>query len=342
MKRLLVALLLIGILGGCTRTPWHQESFVFGTRVELTLFAGSDEQAQEAANAVLARLDQLHQRWHAWQPSELTRANAALARGQRIALQPDLAELLRQSARAEAASEHLFNPAIGQLIALWGFQSEEFATKPPPAEQVRALVARHPALSDLVWHGDSVSSTNPALQIDLGGAAKGWALDEAAALLRQRGILNALVNIGGNVIALGNKNGEPWRVGLQDPRAPRALAVVSLQDGEAVGTSGDYQRYFMHDGQRYHHLLDPETGYPAGKSRAAIVLISARPHAGLLSDIAGKPLFIAGAGKALALAKRLGVDQYLIIDASGRAHATRAMATRLDWQGQAPPLALAD
>ena len=116
-------------------------------------------------------------------------------------------------------------------------------------------------------------STNPAVQLDLGGYAKGYALDVAAAILQAHGVKNALVNIGGNVIALGTHGDRPWRVGIQHPRKPGTLATLDLHDGEAIGTSGDYQRYFELDGKRYCHLIDPRTGHPAHGMQSVTVLI---------------------------------------------------------------------
>ena len=107
--------------------------------------------------------------------------------------------------------------------------------------------------------GESRQS-QPRVKLDLGGYAKGYALDRAAEILKSQGIHNALINIGGNVLALGTHGTRPWRVGIQHPRKPGPLATLELRDGEAIGTSGDYQRYFELDGKRYCHLIDPRTG----------------------------------------------------------------------------------
>jgi thiamine biosynthesis lipoprotein len=109
--------------------------------------------------------------------------------------------------------------------------------------------------------------------------------------LRRQGINNALINIGGNVIALGNKAGRKWKVGIQHPRQAGPLATVELADGEAIGTSGDYQRYFEIDGKRYPHLLDPRIGYPANHTQSVTILIPAGNRAGTLSDASSKPIY---------------------------------------------------
>ncbi|MCO5097114.1 MAG: FAD:protein FMN transferase [Rhodocyclaceae bacterium] len=320
------------LLASCSKAPQlHQrEAYVFGTRVEVSVWGESADQAKRAMAAVLAEFDRLHRMLHAWQPSELTALNEAIARGERdIAVSPELTFILRDAAAIAARSDQLFNPAIGRLVGLWGFHSDEFKPVLPDAVALEAAVKAQPRLSDLAIGSDRVSSTNRAVQLDLGGYAKGYALDRAAALLRGQGVKNALINIGGNVMALGSKGGQPWRIGIQHPRAAVPLATLELRDGEAVGTSGDYQRYFELEGRRYCHLLDPRSGQPAQGAQAVTVLVTPRAGAGALSDAASKPLFIAAAGDWRGLAQRLGVTHALRIDSDGVMHVTAAFHARL-------------
>jgi thiamine biosynthesis lipoprotein len=171
--------------------------------------------------------------------------------------------------------------------------------------------------------------------LDFGGYLKGVALDRAAAIFKARGIGNALINIGGNVLALGSKGSQPWRVGIRHPRPEQAggapLATLELRDGEAIGTSGDYQRFFELEGHRYCHLIDPRNGAPATGTQALTVLIPPGADAGMRSDVLSKPLFIAGADWP-ALAKKLGANQVLRVDASGKISATAAMQARLSFE----------
>ena len=175
-----------------------------------------------------------------------------------------------------------------------------------------------------------MSSRNPAVQLDLGGYAKGYALDRAAAILREAGTVNALINIGGNVMALGGKGDQPWRIGIQHPRAPAPLATLPLYDGEAIGTSGDYQRYFELDGERYAHLLDPRTGQPAHGTQSLTVLVTARAKAGTLSDAPSKPAYLAGDGWREQI-RRFGIEHALRVAADGRIEVTRELRARLQF-----------
>jgi thiamine biosynthesis lipoprotein len=333
LKSVALAFMLVLFLSACGKAPlYQQESFVFGTRVEL-LIAGIDEaQARPAAAAVLREFDRLHRTYHAWQPSELSTLNAAIATGKTQTVTPEMAALISEAQRLAAAGDALFDPGIGGLIKLWGFQSDEFkAVLPDPAALADWRAAR-PGIADLRVDGLQVSSRNRAVALDFGGYLKGFALDRAAAILKAHGAHNALINIGGNVMALGNKNGERWRVGIQHPRQAGPLATVELGDGEAIGTSGDYQRYFELEGQRYCHVLDPRSGAPAMRTQALTVLISARRAAGTLSDVASKPLFIAGPAWP-ALAAQLGVDQVLRVDAGGLVQVSAALQRRLQFVG---------
>lgn len=321
-------LLCVVLLAGCARDPdiVKQQAYVFGTLVEISVVDAPN--AQPAIADVLARFDALHRQLHAWQPSELSRLNAALARGEAMTTSPELAAMLKDAQALSAQSDALFNPAIGGLIALWGFHADTPQSSVPDADAIARLVAQKPNMRDLLIAGNTVSSTNPAVQLDLGGYAKGAALDEAAAILKRHGIAHALVNIGGNVLALGRHGDRPWRVGVQHPRQPGVLATLELADGEAVGTSGDYQRYFDLAGRRYCHLIDPRTGFPASRMQSVTLLV-AGAHAGTRSDALSKPLFIDGMDALPAHAKKLGVTAWLAVDTAGQLHVSPAMQARL-------------
>ncbi len=322
------------LLAACGRTaPVAQEAYVFGTRVEIVVFGVPEAQAHAALGVVLREFERLHRAYHAWQPSELTALNEAIAAGRPHRVATELAALIRTAQNLAAQSDHLFDPGIGQLIALWGFQSDEFIPRLPDDEALTRLVAAKPSIADLTVADDgTVTSRNPAVALDFGGYLKGVALDRAATLLKARGINNALINIGGNVLALGSKGGVPWRVGIRHPRSElvgqSVIATLELKDGEAIGTSGDYQRFFEFEGRRYCHLIDPRSGAPAQGTQSLTILIPGGTDAGMLSDVLTKPLFIA-TEKWPVLAARLAVGHVLRIDAEGRIFVTAAMRERL-------------
>ena len=327
-----VALLLVAVLlAACSRAEvFRHEAYVFGTRVDVAVYGDSQEAADAAAYAVLREFDRLHRAYHAWEPSELTALNAALARGETAEVSDELAAMLADAQHIAATGDGLFNPALGALIALWGFHTDTFVPQRPDPSALEALLHAGPSMDDLHIEGNRVSSRNPAVQLDLGGYAKGYALDRAAAILRENGVNNALINIGGNVMALGRKGDQPWRIGVQHPRMPAPIATLPLYDGEAVGTSGDYQRYFELDGERFSHLLDPRTGQPALGTQALTILISPREGAGTLSDAPSKPAYLAGDAWR-EHTRRFGIEHALRIAADGRVEVTRALRARLQF-----------
>ena len=359
-RRVLILLVVVWLLAACgPPAPWRQESYVFGTRVELLIAGVPEAQARAAGNRVLREFDRLHRTYHAWQPSELSALNEAIAAGRTQEVTAEFAAYIREAQSIAAAGDHLFDPGIGRLIALWGFQTDDIQPRLPDVAAVKALLAQHPSIADVVVAegqcpesrsdepksppslgrgagGWCIKSRVNSVAIDFGGYLKGVALDRAAASLKQDGIANALINIGGNVMALGTRDGKTggahWRVGIQHPR-PQAvggapLASLELRDGEAIGTSGDYHRYFEVSGRRYCHLLDPRSGFPVDATQAVTVLIAPGPAAGMRSDALSKPVFVSGR-EWRAMARKLGVDAVLRVGADGTVSATPAMQARV-------------
>ncbi len=332
LPRLFAAALAAGLLlllAACGRETLHsQESYVFGTRVEVLVWDADAATAREATAAVLREFDRLHRAYHAWQPSELTALNEAIAAGQSHEVSPELASMIAEAKTLAAQGEYLFDPGVGALVKLWGFHDDTFKPQLPDANKLAALVKARPSIAKITLAGRRTASADFSVALDFGGYLKGVALDRAAAILKSKGIVNALINIGGNVMALGSKGGTAWRVGIQHPRRAEPLATLDLRDGEAIGTSGDYQRYFELDGRRYCHLIDPRTAMPATGTQALTVLIPPGASAGMRSDALSKPLFIAGDDWRRLLTP-LGVTQALRIDAAGRVEMTDALRPRL-------------
>jgi thiamine biosynthesis lipoprotein len=352
----LALLSIVLLLGACGKEPLYQEqAYVFGTQVDVSIYGEDEAKARQAVASVMHEFQRLHDLLHAWKPSELSALNAALAQGKSKLVSPDVAAMLQDAAHMSVQSGGLFNPAIGGLIQTWGFQADDFKAILPDEKKVAALVKTNPQMSDLVFTslpnppsppyqretlgsspdkgrlgGVSVSSRNPSVQIDLGGYAKGYALDRAAGILLQQGIHNALINIGGNVLALGRHGNRAWRVGIQHPRKPGPLATLDLRDGEAVGTSGDYQRYFELNGKRYCHLIDPRSGYPVQGTQAVTILTQGE-RAGLLSDGSSKPIFISGKQAWRAAAQQMKISEAMLIDADGVVHLTAELQKRLEF-----------
>ena len=329
------------VLAACGRPPLQeQQAYVFGTRVEVIIVSPKPEQGRQAIASVLREFDRLHRAYHAWQESELTAVNSAIADGRPQQVTAELAAFIEEAQALSRQGDYLFDPGIGQLIKTWGFQADEFKAELPSPADIERWLGDQASIADLKINGQTISSQNRHVALDFGGYLKGVALDRAAELLRAQGIHNALINIGGNVMALGSKQGKPWRVGIQHPRQPGPLATIALQDGEAIGTSGDYQRFFELDGKRYAHLLDPRTGYPAEHTQAVTVLIPTGPKAGTLSDATSKPIFIAGPDAWRDMANKMKIGLVLRVDRNNQVFVTEALNKRLEFIGPKPALTI--
>lgn len=309
---------------------YQEQGYVFGTLVEVSVSGETEPRARQAVSEVLHEFQRLHEMLHAWQPSELSDLNATFAKGESAAVSAELVAMLQDAAQLSRQSQGLFNPAIGGLVQLWGFHADEFKPVQPDEKLVAQWVAANPLMSDISMNNGRVQSMNKSVQLDLGGYAKGYALDRAAELLRKQGINNALINIGGNVLALGQHGKRAWKVGIQHPRKPGALATLELRDGEAIGTSGDYQRYFMLGNVRYCHLINPRSGYPMQGVQAVTVLTRGE-HAGVLSDVSSKPLFIAGVRGWRGAATQMNLSEAMLVDGQGVVHLTAELQKRLEF-----------
>lgn len=322
------------ILSACGKDSLVQtKAYVFGTLVDISINGESESKSHEVIGHILQDFQRLHHQYHAWQSdSELSKLNQSFLAGRTpIEISPELTQMLTQAKTLSKQSQGLFNPAIGRLIGTWGFQHDEFMPVEINDAAIQKLVKENPQMSDIVIKGTTAYSTNPYVKLDLGGYAKGYALDLALAELQKQGVKNALVNIGGNIIALGQHGDKPWRVGIQHPRQPGSMATIDLPSGWAIGTSGDYQRYFEENGKRYCHIIDPRNGYPAQGTQAVTVLLPPSPQAGVLSDVASKPIFLSASDQRPNVAKAMGVDNYLVVDAAGGVTISTSMQQRLNW-----------
>ncbi len=316
-------------LVGCSEPArkHHQDIYIFGTVMGVTLWARDDAQAQAAFTSLQQRFQGMHRDWHAWNPGLLTRVNAALAAGERVEANDEIVEMVRRSQAIEKATGGRFNPAIGRLIGLWGFHTSEYPIigPPPSAEAIAALVAQAPSSLEIEIDGTSLYSRNPAVQLDFGGVAKGYAVDIASDMLRAQGIDSAIINAGGDLRAIGSHGDRPWKIAV---RAPGGGVLGSLETGpdESVFTSGVYERFRQENEKRYPHILDPRSGWPVQELTSVTVIAGE----GLLADAAATALTVAGLDDWSGVAKALGLDQVMIVDGSGRVHMTRRMSQRIE------------
>lgn len=236
---------------------------VMGTVADLVVLSHAPGVAQEALDAAVAELRRVEALMTRFSPaSDIGRVNRA-AVGAAVRVSPDTARVVAEALAWAEASGGSYDPAIAAAIELWDVANRH---EPPPAPLVRSLASR--GLYRRIEVGTSgghpvIVRRDPDARLDLGGIAKGYGVDRAAAVLREWGIGDAVVDVGGDLVAIGRGlDGDGWRIGVQSPHSPTDVARVLLVSDAAVATSGTYAQFFSHQGRRYHHLLDPRAAAP--------------------------------------------------------------------------------
>lgn len=339
IRKILIVALLAGV-AACSKTTeqeYHDSFLVFGTIVEISLVGIDKQQSELIFKSINSDLKFMQYAFHAWNAGPIGRVNQLLAATGEFSANPSIIPLLNQAKALSTQSKGYFNPGIGRLMSLWGYHDDFLPEGPPPSsEDIQALVDQKPSLDDLSIRGVRVKNINPALQLDFGGIAKGYALERIIDNVKQLGVEHMIINAGGDIKAIGQKGNKPWSIGIRNPRAkeqdPQAIASVQLHDGEAIFTSGDYERFYDYQGQRFHHILNPFTGYPAMHTQSVTVIHSDATTA----DAAATALFVAGPENWREVAISMSLKYVMLIDAQGNVHLSEAMNQRLQWEIEQP------
>ena len=324
-------LLSIALLpAGCEKKAHlvEQRLLQFGTIIDITLIHPDLAKAEWALSEIEQQLATYRNQWHAWEDSDLTRFNHRPASSKSTDIPASLNELIRMRQGYYERSQHLFNPAIGKLIAAYGFHG----LSKPDTELIKTLRQDIPTMPDLVIRDGQAQSTNPALQLDFGGIAKGYALDRISDFLHQQGFEHFLINAGGDLQVSGDKMGKEWRIAIQNPFRPGTIAGINLSGQQALFTSGNYQRYYRRGDKIIHHIIYQRTGAPSIRISSATVMASDP----VLADVAATSLMIGGLENHRSLAESLGIDDYLIITDDEQIFVTRSFANKLEWISDLP------
>lgn len=319
--------LLTSILAGCTKERVFDRQFLaFGTLISVTIADADKRRAEQAFALVQTRFDKMHHDWHSWHQSELTRINKALQRGDTVSTEnTELLDLIRRAKGLSELSGHRFNPFFGSLFKTWGFHQDNFEGHTPPTpDTIRTLLKNPPTADDISVRGATLHSNNPEVWIDLGGIAKGYSIDLVMEQLKLAGIQNAIINAGGDLRAVGKHPDRFWQIGVRDPSSTAVLATISVTADEAIFTSGDYERFFEYEGKRYHHIINPNTGYPTTGFRSVTVV----HQDATIADAAATALMVAGPNHWETVAQNMGVSQILLIDRQGDITISPGLADR--------------
>ncbi|MEI6602430.1 MAG: FAD:protein FMN transferase [Clostridia bacterium] len=310
--KVLCLVLLISILTvSCTQVEngYDAQGFAMGTVITQHIFSAN---AEKITGKVLDKIKQLEKIMTINAPgSEVDFLNASAGNGKWVKLDPEIIYVMKKALDFGARSNGAFDITVGPLVKAWGiFTDHPKIPSPAALVQLKKLINYKDLSID-----ESTSSARLRLKgqiVDLGGIAKGYAGDVAKEIYLKNGVTSAYISLGGNIVALGSKpDGTPWNVGIQNPRLPNGkyLAVIPVQN-KSVVTSGDYERFFMKNNIRYHHILDTKTGYPSDSGLISTSIIS---DLSIDGDALSTSTFVLGLEKGMALIESLpGVEAIFI------------------------------
>lgn len=324
----LFTLFLILSLGACSKeAPVYQDRFIsMGTVYELSLYGVTEKKGQQISKLVQEDLKFMNFAWHAWKPGPMGRINQLLVSGAEFSINPSVLPLVIQSKQLYTSSQGLFNPAIGELVGMWGFHNDDPANgKPPERGLLQDYMQDLPTMDDIEIKGIRARGHNPRLKLDFGAFAKGYAIEQILQRLKQQGIDDAILNAGGDLKAIGSHGSRAWSVAIRNPHTAGIVGSIKVEDGESVFTSGNYERYYKDGNKRIHHILDPRTGYPAPIIASATVI----HEDAAVADAAATALFIAGPERWWEIARSMGIRYVLLIDEDGRIHMNPEMEKRV-------------
>jgi thiamine biosynthesis lipoprotein len=282
-----------------------------GTIVEITLVAEEQETAKTAALQAFQKIKRIEYLMSPWiESSDVTRINRS-AGNDGVKVSPETIEVIKRAQEDSKLSGGGFDITVGPLVQLWRKARERGI--PPETKEIKETLHLINFRNLKTSHGGKVLLKKKRMAIDLGGIAKGYAADRAFELLKGLGFRNMVVNAGGDLRVGGSKPDGPWSVGVQHPRDPEKMVTRIFLSDAAVATSGDYENFFIHQGKRYHHILNPKNGFPAEGCQSVTVL----HKEGTTADALATAIFVLGPEKGYALCQRLeGVD-CLITDKEG-------------------------
>jgi thiamine biosynthesis lipoprotein len=284
-----------------------------GTNIRAEVWHTSPEQGQQALNAVMQEMERINQLMSPYiESSELSKANAHAAKAP-TPISKELYDLIALSIELSKETEGAFDITFASVGFLYNYREKQRPNQAAVKQLLNAINFKHIVLDD---KNQTIFFKHPDVKIDLGGIAKGHAVDNAIKLLADRGIQHALVTAGGDTKLLGDRHGRPWVVGIKDPRISEKQAIVLPLEDTALSTSGDYERYFEEDGQRYHHILSPKTGRPAQEVQSVSII----GKQSTLNDALSTAVFVLGVQEGMNLINKTPGYDAIIIDNKRKVH----------------------
>lgn len=319
-----LACLVFGCLAQAAHAEWlHREAAIMGTRIAVELWAEDPASGERAAEAVLAEMRRVDALMSHYKPdSQLSRVNQRAAR-EAVPVDPELAGLIGRALDLSRLTEGAFDITYASVGYLYDYRERVKPTGSQIADTLPAVNWRHVIVDP---GAATVRFTEEGVRIDLGGIAKGYAVDRAIGILQSMGIVHASVTAGGDSRIIGDRFGRPWVIGIRHPDdAGRVIVRMPIVDA-ALSTSGDYERYFDEDGERYHHIIDPRTGRSASEVRSVTII---GPDA-TTTDGLSTSVFVLGPERGIQLVERIGDVDAVIVRRDGRVLYSSGLAAPLE------------
>jgi FAD:protein FMN transferase len=315
-----ILLITLALLPLCARAEWVErvEDGIMGTRIAVELWADDAAKGREAIEAVLAEMRRIDAAMSTYKPdSELSIVNATAA-AKPVRISQELFDLLSTAIEYSRATDGAFDVTYASVGYLYDYRARR---KPDEQQIEKALPGVNYRHIELDGQARTVRFARPGVRIDLGGIAKGHAVDRGIAALQKRGFEHALVTAGGDSRIIGDRFGKPWVVGIRHPdRKDEVIARIPLEDA-ALSTSGDYERYFDEAGVRYHHIIDPHSGRSASKVRSATIIGPTATR----TDGLSKTAFVLGPERAIDIYNRLEDVDAILVAPDGRVFYTKGL-----------------
>lgn len=299
-------------------SQWYQDSQgIMGTNIHAEVWADTDEQGNAALSSVMQEMERINQLMSPYiDTSELSKINQQAALHP-VTISKEMYDLIALSIGLSEDTHGAFDITFASVGFLYDYRNKH---KPKESEINAALEAINYRFIRLDPSKQTIFFSHPKVKIDLGGIAKGHAVDNALAILSAQGIQHALVTAGGDTGLLGDRRGRPWMVGVRDPRNRDRQAVVLPLESTAMSTSGDYERYFEEDGKRYHHILSPKSGHSANEVQS-VTIVGPRST---LNDGLSTAVFVLGVQSGIDLINRTKGYDAIIVDNQRKLHYSEA------------------
>jgi thiamine biosynthesis lipoprotein len=320
-RHLLLSILLCLTCFPSLRAQWVSgEEAIMGTQISVQLWHPEKDQGEAAVEAVMEEFRRLDRKLSPYiESSELARVNR-LASKKMVVISREFFTLLQRSREYAELTEGAFDITFASIGHRYDYRK---GVRPSDETIERILPLIDYRNIRLNADTGSVFFEKPGVRIDLGGIAKGYAVDRSIELLQHKGIEHALISAGGDSRLLGDHRGRPWHIGIQAPRDNERMAAMLPLADTAISTSGDYERFFERDGTRYHHIISPKTGHSADTLQSVTII---GPNA-TRTDALSTSVFVLGAEKGMALINRLDDVDGVIIDKDGKMMSSQGFAT---------------